>query len=204
MQSRTYEAENFSFLLLMSNHPTLYLTDRHTWRLWLEENHETAEEIWLIYPKKATGKPRILYNDAVEEALCFGWIDSKVKSLDPQHSMQRFSPRKSKGKFSQPNIERLRWLMEHNMLHPKVLDSVKEALKLEFVFPEDIIEAIQENEEAWEHYQSFSESYRRIRIAYIAAARKRPEEFEKRLRNFIAKTQMGKIIPGHGGVEKYY
>ena len=70
---------------------TLYVTNRKNWRAWLEKNFESEAEIWLVYPKKSSGKERILYNDAVEEALCFGWIDSIVKSMDEDHSVQRFS-----------------------------------------------------------------------------------------------------------------
>jgi len=61
---------------------TFYVTSRKDWRNWLKKNYKTETEIWLVYPRKATGKPRIEYNDAVEEALCFGWIDSTAKKLD--------------------------------------------------------------------------------------------------------------------------
>ena len=71
---------------------TLYVTDRRDWRAWLRKHYKTEPEIWLIYPKKASGKPRIEYNDAVEEALCFGWIDSILKKLDEERTVQRFSP----------------------------------------------------------------------------------------------------------------
>lgn len=73
---------------------TKYFTDRQVWRNWLEANFETKDEVWLEYPKKETGKKRILYNDAVEEALCYGWIDSTVKSLDNHTTIQRFSRRR--------------------------------------------------------------------------------------------------------------
>src|SRR5678816_1908335 len=90
---------------------TLYITKRKDWRSWLKKNYKTEKEIWLVYPKKATGKPRITYNDAVEEALCFGWIDSIAKKFDEDHTAQRFSPRRPKVKYSQANIERLRSLV---------------------------------------------------------------------------------------------
>src|SRR5258706_12243541 len=80
---------------------TLYITNRKDWRDWLKQNYKTEKEIWLVYPKKATGGPRIEYNDAVEEALCFGWIDRIVKKLDQEYTVQRFSPRKPKSKYSQ-------------------------------------------------------------------------------------------------------
>ena len=77
-------------------------------------------------------------------------------------------------------------------------------IKKPFEFPNDIIDAIRQDSIAWKNYQAFSEPYRRIRIAYIDAARKRPEEFKKRLDNFIKKTRENKLIIGYGGVEKYY
>jgi uncharacterized protein YdeI (YjbR/CyaY-like superfamily) len=81
---------------------TLYITDRKDWRNWLKQHYKTENEIWLVYPKKATGKPRIEYNDAVEQALCFGWIDSIIKTLDAEHTVQRFSPRKPKANTHKP------------------------------------------------------------------------------------------------------
>ena len=187
----------------MENYETLYVTNRKDWRAWLEKNYDSEREIWLVFPKKSSGKSRISYNDAVEEALCFGWIDSKVKNIDEENSAQRFSPRNPKSQFSQPNRERLKWLVKENMLHPSVQDSVKKVLKEKFVFPSDIISAIKRDKIGWGNYQKFSPSYKRIRIAYIDAARKRPEEFKKRLSHFIKKTKENKKI-GYGGIEKYY
>ena len=143
------------------------------------------------------------YNDAVEEALCFGWIDSVSGTLDELHSLKRFTPRKNSN-FSRPNIERLIWLDSKGMILPEVRPSVEKFIEEEYVFPKDILKAIKKDKEAWKNYQSFSEPYKRIRIAYIDAARKRPEEFKKRLDNFISKTRENKIISGFGGVEKYY
>ena len=85
-----------------------------------------------------------------------------------------------------------------------MLEKAKDVASEKFSFPEDIIESIKKDKAAWENYNQFSDSYKRIRISYIEAARNRPEEFQKRLSNFIDKTQKGKIIKGHGGIEKYY
>ena len=183
---------------------TLYLTDRIDWRYWLQKNFDKKPEVWLIYPKKSSGKPRILYNDAVEEALCFGWIDSINKKLDEENTIPRFSPRNPKSKFSQPNKERLNWLYRKDMIHKSQIPAVEEVLKEEFVFPEDIINAIKKDPEIVKNYKKLSPAYQRIRIAFIDAARKRPEEFEKRLRNFLEKTKKGELIKGFGGIEKYY
>lgn len=153
---------------------------------------------------KSSGEERLSYNDAVEEALCFGWIDSTIKNIDPTHRAQHFTPRKKGSAYSRPNIERLIWLEKQGMLHPKLRESVLPILQADYEFPPDIIKAIRADEKAWLYYQRFSEPYKRIRIAYIDAARKRPAEFEKRLNSFIAKTRENKLITGYGGIDKYY
>ena len=182
---------------------TLYVTRRDSWRAWLEANSSAAKEIWLVYPNKASGKPRILYNDAVEEALCFGWIDSIIKKLDPLNAVQRFTPRNPRSSYSQQNKERLRWLDQEGLLQPAVRKSVEEVLTEEFVFPEDIMQTIQHNEQAWKHFQRFSPAYQRIRVAYVDAARKHPEVYDSRLKNLMRATEQGKQI-GYGGIEKYF
>ena len=183
---------------------TFYTNDRAEWRKWLSEHFETEKEIWFVFPTKAAEEESLSYNDAVEEALCFGWIDSTIKHIDPTHRAQRITPRNPKSTYSRPNIERLIWLDAHNMLHPKVKEKVNDLIHKPFVFPDDIIKAIQAEPEAWEFFQQCSEGYKRIRIAYIDDARKRPEEFAKRLANFIEKTKDNKLIKGYGGIEKYY
>lgn len=183
---------------------TKYFIDRKEWRKWLENNFETKDDIWLEYPLKKTGKERILYNDAVEEALCFGWIDSTVKSLNEETTIQRFCKRRKTSSFSQPNKERLKWLFENNMIHDSIRHEVLEIIEQEFIFPEDIIKQLKLDKTAWENYQFFSEPYKRIRVAYIDSARKRLDEFDKRLNNFIEKTKENKLIKGFGGIDKYY
>ena len=181
-----------------------YFVDRKDWRKWLEANFETADAVWLQYPLKKTGKKLILYNDVVEEALCFGWIDSTVKSFNEESSIQKFCRRRKNSSFSQQNIERLKWLVENHLVHPSILDEAKKIIQQDFVFPGDILRRLQADKEVWAHYQAFSDSYKRIRIAYIDSARTKPEEFEKRLKNFIDKTKQNKLIKGFGGIEKYY
>lgn len=181
-----------------------YTGDRQEWRRWLSEHFETETEVWLVFPMKASGEESLLYNDAVEEALCFGWIDSTIKHIDPTHRAQRFTPRKQGSLYSRPNIERLIWLNDRGLLHPSVQERVRPVISKPYVFPEDILDAVREDALVWQHYQTFSEPYKRIRIAYIDAARKRPAEFQKRLQSFLKKTREGKLIVGYGGIEKYY
>jgi uncharacterized protein YdeI (YjbR/CyaY-like superfamily) len=183
---------------------TLYITDRKKWRKWLEKNFETEKEIWLIYPNKASDKPRILYNDAVEEALCFGWIDSTIKKPDKDSAAQRFSPRNKRSNFSQLNKERIIYLHNKGLIHPKTIPSIRFILDEEFVFPEDILFRIKQNKQAWKNFQNFSDSYKRIRISYIDSAREREVEFEKRLNFFVQNSLENKLIKGYGGTEKYY
>ncbi len=183
---------------------TFYATDRNEWRKWLAENFDKETEIWFIFPMKASGEKSISYNDAVEEALCFGWIDSTIKNIDETHRAQHFTPRKKGSDYSRPNIERLIWLDKQGMLHPSVRENVLNLINTPCTFPKDIIDAIKEDSAAWENYNTFSEPYKHIRIAYIDAARKRTDEFNKRLRSFIKKTHEGKMISGYGGIDKYY
>ena len=182
---------------------TLHVTNRKDWREWLREHYKTEKEIWLVYAKKATGKPRIEYNDAVEEALCFGWIDSTLKTLDAEHNAQRFSPRKPKSSYSPANQERLRKLLKQRKVIKEVRETLGDLLERSFEIPKDILEAIQADAEAWKHFQNFSDAYKRIRIGFIDGARDRPEEFKKRLRYFIRMTARNKQF-GFGGIEKHY
>ena len=188
----------------MDNKEILYCENRQQWRRWLSENFETKDEIWFVFPTNDSGEKGVVYNDAVEEALCFGWIDGRAGSLDEKHHIRRFTPRRKGSGYSQPNIERLKKLDNQGLIHPRIRAQVSDIINAPFVFPEDIIDALRRDETAWKNYEAFSEPYKRIRIAYIDAARKRPKEFEKRLGNFIKKTAENKLIVGYGGIDSYY
>jgi len=182
----------------------LYITSREEWRDWLERHYKSEKEIWLVYYKKHTGQARIPYNEAVEEALCFGWIDSTVRGIDADRYAQRFSVRKQKSQYSQANKERLRELVKQGKVIDEVLATLGDLPEEEaFEIPPDILNAIQSNEAAWKNFQGFSPAYVRIRIAFIDGARNRPDEFQKRLRYFIQMTEKNKQF-GFGGIEKYY
>jgi uncharacterized protein YdeI (YjbR/CyaY-like superfamily) len=181
---------------------TLYVASRQAWRKWLEANYRTAKEIWLVYYRKHTDTPRIPYNHAVEEALCFGWIDSITKTIDQERYAQRFTPRNPHSAYSQANKERLRRLIDQGKVVPEVLATLGAVTTEEFEFPPDIMAALQANQQAWENFQRYSGPYQRIRIAFIDAARKRPGEFEKRLKHFIRMTAQDKQYGF--GIEAYY
>lgn len=181
-----------------------YTSDRQEWRKWLSLHFETEKEVWFVFPMKGSGEDSLSYNDAVEEALCFGWIDSTIKYIDALHRARHFTPRNPNSHFSRPNIERLIWLDAKGLIHPKIQPSIEHLIHTEYLFPQDILESVRQDRAAWKNYVSFPEPYKRIRIAYIDAARKRPEEFQKRLTNFINKTRENKRIIGYGGIDKYY
>ena len=189
---------------IMEQDRIVYFKTRKQWRRWLEKHFETEKEVWFVFPTVASGEKGVPYNDAVEEALCFGWIDGRAGNLDETHHLRRFTPRRKGSSYSQPNIERLILMDSQGMIHPKVRPSVAKLIKRPYKFPKDIIAAIRKDKIAWKNYKSFSDSYKRIRIAYIDAARKRPEEFEKRLANFIKKTHDNRLVAGYGDIEKYY
>jgi uncharacterized protein YdeI (YjbR/CyaY-like superfamily) len=188
---------------IMKRIRTYYTSDRRRWRQWLSRHFQTEQEIWLVYYKKGSGRPRISYNDAVEEALCFGWIDSTVRKLDEDRFAQRFSPRSPKSPYSPANKERLRRLIRERKVRAVVLRGLGDLGEPKLRIPPDVLRAIKANKKAWHNFQSFSESYKRIRIGFIEGARKRPAEFKKRLVYFIRMTEMNRQF-GFGGISKYY
>ncbi|MCB8945875.1 MAG: YdeI/OmpD-associated family protein [Ardenticatenaceae bacterium] len=186
----------------MNNPNTLYVSNREAWRHWLQANYQTATEIWLVYPRQHTGRPRIAYNDAVEEALCFGWIDSITRTIDEDHFSQRFTPRQPRSSYSQTNIERLRRLVSQEKVLPEVLAALGDLLEQAFVFPPDIEAALRANEQVWANFQRYSAAYQRIRVAYVESRRGKPEEFEKRLNHLLKMTAQDKQFGF--GIEGYY
>lgn len=171
---------------------TLYAKTRAEWRRWLAKHHKTAAEIWLIYYKKDSGKPRIPYNDAVEEALCYGWIDSLLKPIDARKYAQRYSPRKKTSKLSDMNRERVRRLIKSGRMTTAGLAAIAHAGKKSGTVPPDIEKRLKQDPTAWRNFQRFPASYKRIRIGWIDAARHRREAFEQRLRYFLKMTKQNK------------
>jgi uncharacterized protein YdeI (YjbR/CyaY-like superfamily) len=96
---------------------TLYVTNRDQWRSWLEKNHEIEKQgVWLVYYKQLTGKPTLEYNESVEEALCFGWVDSLIKKLDEEKYARKFTPRKAQSHWSESNRKRVADLLERGLM----------------------------------------------------------------------------------------
>ena len=157
---------------------------RDEWRAWLEEHHTRREGVWLVSYKKATGQPRVEYEAAVEEALCFGWIDSKGAKLDDERTMLWFAPRKPRTGWSRSNKERVERLMADGLLAPAGLAKIEAAKEdgswyaLDAVenlaIPPDLAAALARFELAEQHFAAFPRSVKRAILAWIASAR-RPE-----------------------------
>lgn len=183
---------------------TLYAKDRRAWRAWLKKHHAAKTEIWLVYYSKSSGKPRIPYNDAVEEALCFGWIDSIMKKIDADRFAQRFTPRKPKSVWSELNKERVRRLIRLKKMtpaglaafnssgHRSALKTGTKARAAKFAIPPVILKALKNDPVVWKNFQKFPESYKRIRIGWIEGARGHPAVFRQRLNYFLNMTARNK------------
>lgn len=175
---------------------TLYVTDRDDWRAWLRKNHSSQKEVWLIYCKKHTGKPRIPYDDAVEEALCYGWIDSTVKRIDEEEYAQKFTPRNEKSNWSELNKKRARKMIKAGRMTQAGLAKFKHAGKQKneeakdklprkrLVIPPDLKKAFSAHKKALENFNNFAPSYQRLYIAWVTNA-KRKETREKRIKQTV-------------------
>jgi uncharacterized protein YdeI (YjbR/CyaY-like superfamily) len=166
----------------MKMRKTLYVTGRDEWRTWLSNHHESETEVWLIYYKQHSGRPRIPYDDAVEEALCFGWIDSIVERIDDEKFAQKFTPRRNVSKWSALNKRRLRTLIREGRMTEAGLAKVDAATLSEkpqgkksdgdTAIPAFVKQALQKNAKAWKNFQSLTPSRRRAYVRLIMDAKK--------------------------------
>lgn len=171
-----------------------YAKDRKEWRKWLEKNHANSPGIWLIYYKKDANKPCVSYDDAVEEALSFGWIDSKVNKLDDERYMQVFTPRKPKSVWSKINKQRVQKLIDQGLMTPTGLEKIEAAKNDgswsflndidDLVIPEDLENALNANPNAKVNFNSFSDSIKKQILFWIKSA-KRPENRMKRIEKVV-------------------
>lgn len=171
----------------------LYVAAREEWRAWLEEHHATTAEVWLVFYKKHTGKPRVAYGDAVEEALCFGWIDSIARKLDDDRFAQKFTPRKDHGNWSALNLERMKRLIANGRMTPAGLAKFEPAPQPQRFesgaeIPSFIAEALRAHPAAAENFQRLAPSYQRNYIRWVIEAKKE-ETRQRRLQEAIEKLE---------------
>lgn len=164
---------------------------REAWRAWLVENHAKAEAIWLVFHKKHTGKVGLTYDEAVEEALCFGWIDGILNRIDDEKHMNRFSPRRAGSIWSERNKERVRKMIDMGRMTEAGLAKVREAKQNgqwdkasqredTTVVPAELAEALAKDERARLNFEKLAPSYRRQFIYWVGTA-KRQETRRKRV-----------------------
>jgi len=173
----------------------IYLPDAREWRSWLKENHDKLPGIWLIYYKKHTGNLRVPYNEAVEEALCFGWIDSTVKRIDEERYMQQFTPRNLNSNWSKLNKERVEKLLKTGKMTEAGMRCVnyakthgiwdKEDLPQPlFEFSDDLLKLLKANKKAFTFYKALSPSHKKQYKQWVMSAKK-PETRLKRCNEMI-------------------
>jgi uncharacterized protein YdeI (YjbR/CyaY-like superfamily) len=179
---------------------TLYVKDREKWRAWLEKNHARETEVWLIFYKKHTGKPSVPYDDAVEEALCFGWIDSLVHRIDDEKYCQKFTPRKPGSKWSESNLKRIDKMIKAGKMTAegnskfKAQSPNQNTTRIEDEsIPSDVKKAIAADGTVKENFKKLPPGYVRMCMRWINTA-KRPETREKRIREFIELTAKNERI----------
>lgn len=181
----------------MNEEKMIYLANREDWRAWLEKHHASEAEIWLIYYKKHTGITRIAYDDAVEEALCFGWIDSTVKRIDDEKYAQKFTPRNERSRWSQLNLKRAEKMIQAGLMTKIGLEKYKNRIILEekkepisdannqnIIIPADLIAALKSDPIALKNFDQFAPSYKKMYISWIDNA-KRAETRAKRIQRVV-------------------
>ena len=178
---------------------TLDVKNRQDWRKWLKEHNDSRSEIWLVFHKRHTGETSISYDDTVEEALCFGWIDSIIRRLDDARYARKFTPRKANSKWSTANRRRYTNLESCGLLAAPGLkrpptsrsgDAPKPSVS---AIPSYITKTLKANPRAWQYFEQLAPSYRRAYVGWIESA-KRVETKEKRLREAVNMLGEGKKL----------
>ncbi|MGB8490611.1 MAG: YdeI/OmpD-associated family protein [Bacteroidales bacterium] len=187
----------------------LYFRDREEWRRWLEQNSTSTEGIWIIYYKKKTGRQCIAYPDSVEEALCFGWIDGKIKRINDDYYLRWYTPRRMGSRWSKYNVERVEKLKKEGLMTQAGLRIYSEVLsRPDLVYdnrvsgepeiPVDLLEALMKNETAHMNFMNFSDSVKKTFIGWLNDAKK--EETRGRRIPRIVSAAESKIKPGINGI----
>ena len=185
--------------------PTYYPASREEWRQWLQANHVTEPAVWLVQYKKASGMPTISWSEAVDEALCFGWVDSVRKTVDQDKFIQFFSKRKAKSTWSKINKAKIEDLIAKGLMTQAGLDSIALAKQNgswtildeveELTIPADLQKEFEMHPGSLAYYSGLSRSVRKMILQWIALA-KRPETRQKRIQE-IAVSAAQQLKPNH-------
>lgn len=183
----------------MKMNQTLVAQNRQEWRAWLEQHYQSESEVWLIFAKSHTGQPCISYDDSVEEALCFGWIDSIIQKIDEDTYARKYTPRTNTAKWSDLNKRRVAKLIREGRMTEAGLEKIAENASTfseeapapkpkELVIPPYIEQVLREHPQAWENFCRMAPSARRIYIGWISDA-KRQETIDRRLQEAIGRLE---------------
>ena len=179
--------------------------NRAEWRAWLAANYDKETKVWLVYYKKKTGKTAVEYGASVEEALCYGWIDSIIKKLDDTKYARKFTPRRESSKWSPSNKKRAERLIREGLMTEHGLKKVEAAKRsgnwdkpvqkpeLTYEMPAEFAEALRKNERAKETFEGLAPTYQKQYLGWIEVA-KRPETREKRIKESIRLLAKGKKL----------
>ncbi len=174
---------------------------RTSWRRWLEKNHASRSEIWVVFFRMGSGKQGLALDAAVEEALCFGWIDGILKKLDDERYALRFSPRRPGSNWAASNIQRARRLTAEGrmteaglaMMDPRILQDESSSRQYQTKLSPNLESDLKRNKPAWETFQRLAPSHQRQYIGWIMDA-KREETRRRRLQEAISKLEKGKPL----------
>lgn len=184
---------------------TIEVKDRAEWRTWLSEHHNKETEIWLVYYKKGTGVASVDYGASVEEALCYGWVDSLIKRIDEKKYARKFTPRKDDSRWSPSNIERVKKLIKEGLMTEVGLQKVEAAKQsgkwddpvqsseLSFEMQPEFAQALKKNKRAKETFDNLALTYQKQYLGWIEVA-KRPETRQKRIEESIRLLEKGKEL----------
>lgn len=166
--------------------------NRDELRIWLEKNYKSEKECWVVVKR---GRPKndgtFWYIDAVEEAMCFGWIDSTTKKLNSGITVQKLAPRRKGSLWSELNKERCRRMEKLGRMTDAGRAVLPDMTKKGFVIDKDILSALQADAEVWANFQNFPPLYQRVRIDTIQIKKKEPALFQSRLQKFLDNTKVG-------------
>lgn len=183
----------------MSELPLVHVSTRTEWRKWLAAHHATSNGIWLVSFKKHTGKPRVEYTDAVEEALCFGWVDSLAKRIDDDRMAQKYTPRRTGSKWSPSNVARFsRLVKERRMTAAGLAHRPTAATRLAPVdnraagdlksVPAGIVRGLKRSATAWKNFVGMTAAQRGLYVRWIDSAKK-AETRDRRMRDAIGRLE---------------
>lgn len=174
------------------------------WRLWLEKNHQIKQAVWLVFYNKSSQNTSISWSEAVDVALCYGWIDSKKIKIDKDTTHQFFSRRKPNSTWSKINKIKIQNLIDNGLMTQRGLDVIETAKQNgswsilddveELIIPKDLSIALKNEKDGYEHFQSLSKSVRKMMLQSLVLA-KRPETRQKRILHIINTILIGKKWP---------